>query len=336
MAYSLYGEAGGAPGISVYIQAGTESISAVAKNYGVWPELDLDCHAEIWEYITDPDNGTKQWEDDELDIDLETPLGGEVPLTFNDFTFAYEGRYGLYLAMPGDEGRDDFPKNNNIRYGIGVDGTRPVSSHTLNPAVPDGENGWYVSDLEVTLDAYDPSSEDVTSGVKEIKYQIDGGTVQTITGNHGTFLITQAHDAEDITVTYWAIDNVGNVESTNTITPLIDMDQTPPTIDLTYEVLDGNPIEGWTMLFTATCSDVTSGMDRVEFFLNEKHQSTVTGPGPTYQWQFVYHQDFSVDIRADAYDIAGNMASDIVEDPRPAEYNNFNFNMQQSMKTLQQ
>jgi hypothetical protein len=332
MAWSIYGYAGGPPGISAYIQPGTQTISAVAKNLGVWPELDLDCHAEIWEYITDPENGTKQYEDDEIDIDLEEPLGGEVPLTFEDFTFAYEGRYGLFLDMP--DATDDFPKNNKKSWGIGVDATPPESLHAIDPPIPDGENGWYVSDLEVTLTASDPLVEDVSSGVKEIKYQVGDGPVQTIDGAAGSFLITVADDNENIEVTYWAIDNVGNVEPANLIEPLIDMDQTVPQIDLQYEVIEGNPIEGWLLEFTATCNDVTSGMDRVEFFLNAKHQSTVSGSGPEYKWSFVYHQDFSVDIRADAYDIAGNMEFDIVEDPTPTNYNNFNIN-QYSMKLTQ-
>jgi hypothetical protein len=334
LAFAITGYSTGPPPPSVWIQAGTESIDAMAINHGTFPELDLVADAEIWEFITDPENGTLQYQDQIVDIDLDTPLGGTVPLPFDDFTFAYEGRYGLFINMPDSNGDDDFPGNNLIRYGIAVDGTNPVSSHTLDPPNPDGENGWYVNDLEVTLDAYDPWSNDVSSGVAEIKYKVGNEPEQTITGNHGTFLITQANDAEDLVVTYYAIDNVGNVEATNTITPLIDMDQTDPTVDLTYEVESGDPIQGWVMLFTATCDDLTSGMDRVEFFLNEGHQETVTGPGPTYQWSFVYHGDFSVDIRCDAYDVAGNMAQDIVEDPKPAEYNNFN--MQQSVKILQQ
>jgi hypothetical protein len=88
------------------------------------------------------------------------------------------------------------------------------------------------------------------------------------------------------------------------------------------------------MRFTATATDETSLMDKVMFYLNEGHQSTVSGLGPTYQWEFVYHQDFSVDIKAIAYDQAGNFAEDIVEDPKPTNYNNFNIN-QYSMKLTQ-
>jgi hypothetical protein len=332
LAWSLTGFSTGPPGVSVWIQAGTESIDGVAANLGTFPELDLTATCEIWEFITDPENGTQQYTDEITNIDLETPLGGTLPLPFDDFTFAYEGRYGLYMSMP-NEG-DDFEKNNNLRVGIGVDGTDPVSSHALDPATPDGENGWYVSDCEVTLDAYDVWSEDVNSGVDKIMYKVDGGATQEIDGNHGSFLITQADDAENVEVEYWAVDKVGNAEDSHTFN--IDMDQTDPTIDLSYECLEGgNPIQGWTMEFTAEATDITSGMDRVEFYLNEGLQSIVTGSGPTYVWEFQYWGDLSIDITAIGYDIAGNFAQDIVEDPKSTDYNYNQNSQQQTIQTLQ-
>jgi hypothetical protein len=332
LSWQLTGFSSGPPAVKVWIQAGTEAIEAEAINNGVFEELDLVCTAEIREFITDPENGTQQYTDEITNIDLTTPLGGTFPLIFDDFTFAYEGRYGLYLAMPGDEGRDDFPKNNNIRYGIGVDGTKPVSSHSLNPETPDGLNGYYVNDVEVTLNAYDPWSEDVSSGVKEIKYKKGNGGWETITGPTGTFLITQADDGNDVPIEYYAIDKVGNEESHHTF--YVDMDQTAPTIDLTYEVLEGNPIQGWYVEFTATATDAVSTMDRVEFFLNEGLQATNVSEGPIYKWGWIYFGDLAVDITAVAHDDAGNFASDLVEDPESHGYN-FNSQSSQNIKTLQ-
>jgi hypothetical protein len=213
---------------------------------------------------------------------------------------------------------DDFPQNNRILYGIAVDDTKPVSSHSLEPATPDGDNGWYVSDLEVTLTASDPLSNDVSSGVDMIKYEVDGGGEQTIIGYSGSFLITQADDGDDVLVEYWAIDHVGNVEGKHSFT--VDMDQTPPTVDLTYEVISGNPIQGWLLEFTATATDHISGMDRVEFFFNYGLQDIIEGSGPIYKWSFIYHGGLNIDVRADGYDIAGNMAMDIIENPESTEY----------------
>jgi hypothetical protein len=175
--------------------------------------------------------------------------------------------------------------------------------------------------------ALDPLSNDVSSGADYINYRVNDGPTQTIEGSiviTGTFLITQADEKEDVKVEYWAVDNVGNVEDSNIL--YIDMDQTDPTVDLTYEVVSGNPIQGWVLEFTATCSDHTSGMDRVEFYLNEILQSVVSGSGPTYQWSFIYHGGLNINVRADAFDIAGNLASDIIENAKPTSYNYNNQN----------
>jgi hypothetical protein len=316
LAWKLYCYGCPFPPYCIYIQPGTENIEAIVANWGTFPELDLVCNAQIWEYITDPENGKKVFEENETDIDLETPLGGEEQLDFGQFTFAYEGRYGLFLSMPDDN--DDFPKSNEMWKGICVDNTLPISTHTLDPPEPDGENGWYVNDIEVTLQAYDPISNDVSSGVKEIGYCINGDC-ETIPGNYGTFLITEEHEGGDVLVEYWAIDHVGNEEVRHMF--FIDMDQTRPTIDLTYEVTGGNPYKGWDLLFTATAYDTASGMDRVEFFLGEIWQETIEGPGPTYEWDFTYHGGLNIVVRVDGYDIAGNMASDHIENPEGFSYN---------------
>ena len=315
--FRLYGESGGPPAISVYIQPGTEGIEALAKNYGTFQELDLTCYAEIWEYITDPDNGTLQYEDEVTNIDLDTPLVGTENLVFNDFTFADEGRYGLFLDMPND---DDVSANNKKSWGVGVDNTEPESSHTLDPALPDGENDWYVSDLEVAVEASDPLVADVSSGVAEIRYKVGTGGWETITGSSGTFAITQEDDGDDVPVEYYAVDKVGNEEEPHH-TFTVDMDQTACDIDFTYEVTGGSPSEGWEITFTAVATDDTSGMDRVEFYLNGLLQETVTGPGPIYEWIILYHILPNVIFTAEGYDIAGNMAYDEIENPDFIENN---------------
>ncbi|MHA2390250.1 MAG: OmpL47-type beta-barrel domain-containing protein [Candidatus Hodarchaeales archaeon] len=225
----------------------------------------------------------------------------------------------------------------------------PVTTHSLDPSEPDGLNGWYVSDVNVTLTATDD-----ISGVKEIKYRIWSGATQTIIGDNGTFILTQADDGDDVPVEYWAIDNAGNEE-----TPhhefTIDMDQTKPNIDLIYYV-DGDWKESWDLLFTATAWDATSGMERVEFYINDELKETVYGSGPEYQWTFPYliftgnirirgliynpkiteeHVKFfsfliiiipyydggnySIDPSAYAYDKAGNWDYDIIEEPKTIE-----------------
>jgi hypothetical protein len=324
-------ESGHGPGgIKVYIQPGTQDIEGLATNFGTFPELDLTCWAEIYEYITDPENATLLYEDNITNIDLDVPLGGTEALIFDDFNFADEGVYGLFLNMPNAD--DDKTSNNLAKWGIGVDDTDPESSHTLEPATPDGDNGWYVSDVEVTLTASDPEILGVSSGVKEMKYKIGSGSTQTITGSSGSFVVDV--DAENLAIEYWAIDNVGNEETHNSFT--IDMDQTDPIIDMVYEVeegLNGPDKAPWEMIFNATCSDATSGMNRVRFLLNGVEQEVVVGPGPVYTWSFLYSGGLDVTITAEAYDTAGNMAIDEIVNPQNININTNSQNLVQ--KTIE-
>jgi len=161
--------------------------------------------------------------------------------------------------------------------------TPPITTHTLDPPTPDGDNGWYVSDVIVTLNATDDMS-----GVKEIKYKVDGGATQTIIGDNGTFIVNS--DKDNLPIEYWAIDNADNYESHHIFT--IDMDQTDPFIDLTFEIIDkGNYA---VFVFTANATDSTSKIDRVEYYINDVLQETVTGPGPEYNWGQTVDIDYFV------------------------------------------
>jgi hypothetical protein len=141
------------------------------------------------------------------------------------------------------------------------------------------------------------------SGVKEIKYWVDGEPIQTIDGDNGTFTITQDDDGNYVHVEYWAIDYAGNEEIPHNVF-WIDMDQTEPVIDLTYEVIEGNPVEGYLLRFTATATDLTSGMERVEFYHNDELQDTVYGVGPTYELDLVCDSWDTVEVWG--FDFAGN------------------------------
>jgi hypothetical protein len=155
------------------------------------------------------------------------------------------------------------------------DTTPPVTTYELNPPVPDGYNDWYVSDVNVTLNATDD-----ISGVKEIKYQVDSGAVQTLQGDNGVFTVTT--DSTMHTIKYWAIDNAGNAESQKTIQ--FKQDRTPPVIELTYEWSD-NKIP-YKFTFNTTAVDAKSGMNRVEFYnFFNGFQKTIYGPGPYYIWE---------------------------------------------------
>jgi len=51
-----------------------------------------------------------------------------------------------------------------------VDTTPPTTTYTIAPAIPDGNNGWYVTPVKITL-----SATDLDSGVRTINYRLNGG-----------------------------------------------------------------------------------------------------------------------------------------------------------------
>jgi hypothetical protein len=304
---------GGAPSIDVYVTPGKQDIDVILENLGTFPEEGMTCTAEIYEFITNCTEGVLEYEDMIDNIALPVPLGGTKTLEFDDYTFVDEGSYGLYLNLSlvlVDDEESDI-KNNVLAFGIGVDDSAPESTHSCNPSTPDGLNGWYISDVEVTVSATDPSigCEREGSGIDYISYEVNGVPGQ-VSGSSGTFTITT--DGEDVLVEYWAVDNVGNAESPhNTFT--IDMDQTPPEIDLTYEWEGTKP--PWMFHFIANATDATSGMERVEFYLNDGLEKIITGPGPEYIFSLPYIPPPYALWTAIAFDFAGLDASDFIENP---------------------
>jgi len=108
-------------------------------------------------------------------------------------------------------------------------------------------------------------------------------------------------------ITYYAIDKAGNVEQPSEVIRF-GIDQTPPIIEITWEAYkeDGT----WYILFTATCSDATSGMDRVEFYINDV--LALVDDTPPYVWIIDYLWPYT--FKVTAFDTAGNSAFVIIKD----------------------
>ncbi len=79
--------------------------------------------------------------------------------------------------------------------------TPPVTTCTLNPPEPNGDNTWYVSYVEVILNATDDMS-----GVNVTQFRVDGGSIHTYTEPFNVI------DDGQHTIEYRSIDYAGNVE----------------------------------------------------------------------------------------------------------------------------
>ncbi len=106
------------------------------------------------------------------------------------------------------------------------DTTPPRTTHTLDPASPDGEGGWYKSPVEVTLNATD---NDGGSGVDKTEYRFAGQEAWT----EYTGPIT-VDDEGRHTIEYRSVDVEGNTESAKSVTFRID-----PTAPTTTARLNG-------------------------------------------------------------------------------------------------
>jgi len=164
------------------------------------------------------------------------------------------------------------------------DTTPPVTTISFNPPGPDGQNGWYVHSVTVTLNATDDDS-----GINITYYSIDIEDQQIYTE---PFILSK--DGVHL-LQYFSIDIAGNKEEKKSVE--MNIDRTKPRIGLDCEWADGNPMDSSDILFTADASDGTSGMNRVEFYFNGHFWTVVYGSGPTYQWILHYPAVYNLKVR---------------------------------------
>ena len=151
-----------------------------------------------------------------------------------------------------------------------VDVTPPSSSAT--PDIEPNEHGWNNTDVLVTIAAMD---EEDGSGVRDIAFSYSGAESGSgvVAGDRVEILLTAEGE---IVLEYFATDNAGNVEETQTLT--VRIDKTPPVITATA---DREPNEnGWydaDVTVTFEASDALSGVDFVTAPI------TVTGEGADQQ-----------------------------------------------------
>jgi len=179
---------------------------------------------------------------------------------------------------------------NGFRYDN--DTTPPVTTIYFNPETPDGDNGWYISNVTITLNATDNES-----GVNVTYYALDWGEWE-IYGNPFTVTGSFTHLIE-----FYSIDKAGNVEVTRHV--YLKIDEIPPNVQLKEE-----KIGYWKINFTATVDDRESGVDRVEFYLNKKLM--FTDYEAPYTWTMTRKWLTCCVVCAIVYDKAGNKAQNQV------------------------
>jgi len=169
---------------------------------------------------------------------------------------------------------------NEVEFKIEHDTRPPVTTHHFDGVM--GDNNWFVSNVTVTLTAVDDSA-----GVDYTMYKLNEGEWMEY---EGSFLVT---DDAVHTLCYYSVDRVGNKEVVKEVE--LKIDQTSPTINLTWD--------GENSKLVADVIDNTSGIAKVEFYLNGKLLGEVTET--PYEWEVSKPRDKG---QAIVYDKAGNEA----------------------------
>jgi len=164
-----------------------------------------------------------------------------------------------------------------LRYGahidIGafeyVDQTAPVTTTALSGT--SGSGSWYVGDIDVTLSASD------VSGVREVRYSIDGEAEVVVAGAAASLTVTTEGYH---TLTYYAVDVFDNTEVSKSLQFAID--KSMPTAAATVTGNAGT--NGWfrsAVTIALTAADATSGVKEIRYSVNGGSEVVVAGASAT-------------------------------------------------------
>jgi hypothetical protein len=182
-----------------------------------------------------------------------------------------------------------------------IDGESGISLITIKVTGGYSENNdWYGNDNRFNF-SYESDE------IVDIYYGIDGN----FSLYNESFTVQEG--GEHI-LEWYAVNHTGN-KSIIDDPFYFNVDKTPPWASITYEIIGGNPYQGWIFEFTTTATDALSGMDHVEFYMSYEVQDTVYGSGPEYVWRIRYWPLPKVIFGAIAYDKAGNTEWDEIIEP---------------------
>jgi hypothetical protein len=151
----------------------------------------------------------------------------------------------------------------------------PLTTLSTNPATPNGANGWYTSDITVSLNAVDNGI-----GILKTNYRINGGV-----WNPYTVPFTLTIDG-NYTIDYFSNNKAGTNESVKSVTLMLD--KTAPItkyhFDPIYETSSSGIryIKGYTTTLRANDNVSGSGVKTTQYRINGSTWITYTTPFTFY------------------------------------------------------
>jgi uncharacterized lipoprotein YddW (UPF0748 family) len=151
---------------------------------------------------------------------------------------------------------------------LGAETVAPVTTASLAPAAPNGSNGWYTTDVTLSL-----AATDNCSGVERTEYSTDGGA--NWQPYAGSIFINREGAT---TILYRSSDRAGNVEANGST--IVNIDKTAPTFQLEATPTRIFPPNGKpaTVKLTGSASDTTSGLAQVSYTVTDEYGTPLTVP----------------------------------------------------------
>ena len=176
-------------------------------------------------------------------------LGKNWYLYTGPFTITFEGTTNILAKSWDNAANDESPM---VSQAVNIDRIAPTTAISLSGTM--GDNGWYVSDVEVTLTVTD---DEYGSGGGGSEYSLDGGE----TWNTYTSPFAVTADGNNVVLARsWDI--AGNVESLP-VSETFNIDQTPPTLTETPLPAQIGKLGKGVMVevnYTGTVEDPVSGV----------------------------------------------------------------------------
>ena len=252
----------------------------VAENVGDWSDvwtftILVDTTPPVTTHSFSGMMGDNGWYVSDVEVTLSATDGGSgVESTWyklddsswqeytEGFTVSTDGLHTLLYNSTDKVGNTETTNEVELK----IDQTPPVTTSVLDPSTPNGENGWYVTSVEVTL-----SATDEDSGVVSTWYKVDAGHTQMY-----SVPFTVEEDGEHI-VLFYSIDSAGNQETGKSVT--FKIDQTPPTTTVKFTGDEGD--DNWFISdveVELTATDTTSGVAETSYRLDDGSWTTYTAP----------------------------------------------------------
>jgi hypothetical protein len=208
---------------------------------------------------------------------------------------------------------------------IGSDYEPPWTDYEVNPASPNGENGWYTVSVEFTLYPHDDVSlpEEINT-----YYKINDGSQQIYNSNNKPRIST---DQSNNKIEFWSVDAAKNEEIPHKVVSGIKIDRTIPTVIIETPETGIVPKGDVKVSGTVYESSSGSGINKVEIWFQggeiPENEITLSPNKDYFEWHFTaqstktntmnmqgYQNNIKVltnqyEIEVRAYDTAGNMGN---------------------------